>query len=149
MYYFLLCFYYFRHIIHLKCKNLTTLKLQSDTYFLFKECTQLKKCTQLNIFTIFLLQIIIFLFSSLRSNAQISHYRRNSKHLRLNLENKLLLVCQNGHTVWLPDCVRGARSSGDRPSVSASRAFDSATWQAGASSDRGIHKTNQHARKVN
>ena len=24
------------------------------------------------------------------------------------------------------------------------RAFDSATWQAGASSDRGIHKTNQY-----
>ena len=31
----------------------------------------------------------------------------------------------------------------------APRAFDSATWQAGASSDRGIHKTNQYARKVN
>ena len=31
----------------------------------------------------------------------------------------------------------------------APRAFDSATWQAGASSDRGIHKTNQNARKVN
>ena len=28
----------------------------------------------------------------------------------------------------------------------APRAFDSATWQAGASSDRGIHKTNQNAR---
>ena len=31
----------------------------------------------------------------------------------------------------------------------APRAFGSATWQAGASSDRGIHKTNQNARKVN
>ena len=31
----------------------------------------------------------------------------------------------------------------------APRAFDSATWQAGASSDREIHKTNQYARKVN
>ena len=31
----------------------------------------------------------------------------------------------------------------------APRAFDSATWQAGASSDRGIHKTNLNARKVN
>ena len=30
----------------------------------------------------------------------------------------------------------------------APRAFDNATWQAGASSDRGIHKTNQYARKV-
>ena len=28
-------------------------------------------------------------------------------------------------------------------------AFGSATWQAGASSDQGIHKTNQNARKVN
>ena len=31
----------------------------------------------------------------------------------------------------------------------APRAFDSATWQAGASLDRGIHKTNLNARKVN
>ena len=31
----------------------------------------------------------------------------------------------------------------------APRAFGRATWQAGASSDRGIHKTNQYARKVN
>ena len=31
----------------------------------------------------------------------------------------------------------------------APRAFGSATWQAGASSERGIHKTNQNARKVN
>ena len=31
----------------------------------------------------------------------------------------------------------------------APRAFGSATWQAGASWDRGIHKTNQYARKVN
>ena len=31
----------------------------------------------------------------------------------------------------------------------APRAFDSATWQAGGSSDRGIHKTNQNARKGN
>ena len=31
----------------------------------------------------------------------------------------------------------------------APRAFGSATWQAGASSDRGIHKTDQFARKVN
>ena len=31
----------------------------------------------------------------------------------------------------------------------APRAFDSATWQAGASSDRGIHKINLNARKVN
>ena len=31
----------------------------------------------------------------------------------------------------------------------APRAFDSATWQAGASSDRGIYKTNQYARTVN
>ena len=34
-------------------------------------------------------------------------------------------------------------------STHAPRAFGSATWQAGASSDRGIHKTNQYARKVN
>ena len=27
--------------------------------------------------------------------------------------------------------------------------FGSATWQAGASSDQGIHKTNQNAREVN
>ena len=31
----------------------------------------------------------------------------------------------------------------------APRAFDSATWQARASSDRGIHKTNKYAPKVN
>ena len=31
----------------------------------------------------------------------------------------------------------------------APRAFASAYWQAGASSDRGIHKTNQNLRKVN
>ena len=31
----------------------------------------------------------------------------------------------------------------------APRAFDSPTWQAVASSDRGIHKTNQNAREVN
>ena len=31
----------------------------------------------------------------------------------------------------------------------APRAFGSATWQAGAPSDQGIHKTNQNARKVN
>ena len=31
----------------------------------------------------------------------------------------------------------------------APRAFGSATWQAGASSDQGIHKTNQNARIVN
>ena len=31
----------------------------------------------------------------------------------------------------------------------APRAFNSATWQSGASSDRGIHKTNLNARKVN
>ena len=31
----------------------------------------------------------------------------------------------------------------------APRAFDCVTWQAGASSDRGIHKTNQYAGKVN
>ena len=29
------------------------------------------------------------------------------------------------------------------------RAFDSATWQAGASSDRGMYTTNQHVREVN
>ena len=31
----------------------------------------------------------------------------------------------------------------------APRTFGSATWQAGASSDQGIHKTNQNARKLN
>ena len=31
----------------------------------------------------------------------------------------------------------------------APRAFGSATWQAGASLDRGMHKTNEYARKVN